>query len=186
MRSKLRILASALLGVACVAPLAAQERPTEPGTDRAGLLKAAREVMAAARYCTLITLGGDAHPQARIVDPFEPEADMTVWIATNPATRKVAEVRLDPRVTLLYFDSKGPAYVTLLGRANVVDDPAEKAKRWKEEWAQFYRDRNRGADYVLIRVTPRRLEIVSYPHGILNDPANWRPRSLDFALEGGK
>lgn len=181
MRSKMRVLAAALVAVS-VALLAAQEKPTEPGKDQ--LLKAAREVMAAARYCAFITVGEDAHPQARIMDPFEPEADMTVWLATNPATRKVAEVRRDPRVTLLYFDSKGPAYVTLVGRASVVDDAAEKAKRWKEEWAQFYRDGNRGADYLLLRVAPRRLEIVSYPHGILNDPENWRPRSLVLAPDG--
>lgn len=177
----MRMIISAVLVVACAVRPAAQEKPTE--LDRTHLLKAAREVMAGARYCTFITLGADGHPQARIVDPFEPEADMTVWFATNPATRKVAEVRRDPRVTLLYFDSKGPAYVTLLGRASAVDDTVEKAKRWKEEWTQFYRDRNRGADYLLIRVVPSRLEIVSYPHGILNDPGNWRPRSLELAPE---
>lgn len=140
--------------------------------------------MAAARYCTLVTIGADSHPQARIMDPLEPEADMTVWFATNPATRKISEVRRDPRVTLVYFDPKGPSYVTLLGRAGVVDAPVEKARRWKEEWAPFYRDRNRGPDFVLVRVEPLRLEVVSQPHGVVNDLENWRPRSVDLAPQG--
>jgi len=84
-------------------------------------------------------------------------------------------VKKDPRVTLYYYEPAGPGYVTLQGRAAVVTDPAEKAKRWKEDWAAFYKDRNRGEDYVLIRVAPVRLEIVSYGHGLLNDPASWRP-----------
>jgi general stress protein 26 len=136
--------------------------------------------MAAARYCSLITVGEDGHPQARIVDPFPPEGELTVWIATNPATRKVVQVRKDRRVTLLYFDPKGPGYVTILGEARLVDDPREKGKRWKPEWSRFYKDENRGADYLLIRIEPRRLEVVSEAHGLVNDPATWRPVTLEF------
>jgi general stress protein 26 len=136
--------------------------------------------MEKARYCALVTVGEDGHPQARTVDAFAPDDDMTVWIGTNPVTRKVHEVAKDPRVTLYYFEPSGPGYVTLLGRAVVVRDPAEKAKRWKEDWAPFYKDRNRGDDYVLIRVAPLRLEIVSYGHALLNDPASWRPIAISF------
>jgi hypothetical protein len=33
---------------------------------------------------------------------------------------------------------------------------------------------------VLVKVTPARLEIVSYAHGLLNDPATWRPLAVEF------
>jgi len=36
----------------------------------------------------LSAIGPDGQPQARIVDPFPPDADSTIWIATNPLTRK--------------------------------------------------------------------------------------------------
>jgi PPOX class probable F420-dependent enzyme len=183
LRSKPGLLAALLLCAAGTVTSLAQAIPADAASEGTRLLDVARQVMAAARYCTLVTLGADSQPQARIMDPLEPEADMTVWFATNPATRKVDEVRRDPRVTLLYFDPKGPSFVTLLGRASVVDDPAEKARRFKEEWAPFYRDRNRGPDYVLIRVRVHRLEVVSQPHGIVNDPENWRPRSIDLARD---
>jgi PPOX class probable F420-dependent enzyme len=149
-------------------------------TERQRLLSAAREVMTKARYCTLVTLGGDGHPQARIVDPLAPGEGLEVWIATRPATRKVGEIRADARVSLLYFDPAGPAYVTLLGRAELVTDPAERVRRWKEEWAPFYKDAHRGDDLVLIRVRPRRLEVVSEGHEILGDPVTWRPRAIDI------
>jgi general stress protein 26 len=74
----------------------------------------------------------------------------------------------------------GAGYVTLLGRAVIVTDPAEKARRWKEAWASFYDDRNRGDDYTLIKVTPSRLEIVSLAHNIINDPVTWRPVIVDL------
>jgi general stress protein 26 len=172
---------AALLAVVSglVAPSLAQ--PKEPAAPaRPAILKAARGLMEKARFCALVTAGEEGYPQARAVDAFAPEEDLTVWIATNPATRKVAEIGRDPRVTLYYYEPAGPGYVTLQGKAAVVRDPAEKEKRWKEDWAPFYSDRNRGEDYVLIKVTPVRLEIVSYADGLLNDPATWRPLSVEF------
>jgi len=86
-------------------------QPSPPSApDRATILKAAREVMVKARYCDLVTIGPGGQPQARPVDPFPPEDGLTVWIATNPATRKVGEIRADARVTLMYLDPAGDDY----------------------------------------------------------------------------
>jgi PPOX class probable F420-dependent enzyme len=170
-----------VLLAACALPVAAaaQDRPAA-APERAAVLRAAMEVMQAARYCALITIGPDGYPQARTVDAFAPEDDLTVWIGTNPVTRKVGEIRANPHVTLYYFDAGPMNYVTVLGTAEIIDDPAAKAKYWKEDWASFYEDRNRGSDYVLIRVRPTRLEIVSYTHNLINDPQTWRPISVVF------
>jgi general stress protein 26 len=137
--------------------------------------------MADARYATFITLDDTGHPQARMVDPFEPEEDFTIWVATNARSRKVAQVEADPRVTLTWFDKDGESYVTLLGSAQTVRDPRERERRWKDEWETFYEDRHRGDDYLLIRVRPIRLEIVSERHGMTNDPVTWRPVVVDLA-----
>jgi general stress protein 26 len=147
--------------------------------DRARVLDAARDVMQKARYCTLITLH-QGQAQARVVDPFEPDQAMTIWMATHRLTRKVSEIRRNPRVTLHYFDTDRMAQVTLVGRAKIVDDPAEKKKRWKADWSPFYKDENRGSDYLLIRFTPQRLEIFSEAHELRNDPVNWRPVTITF------
>jgi general stress protein 26 len=157
---------------------AVQEQPA-PKT-RAEILSAARAVMESARFCGLITIGEDGQPQAREVDPFAPEDDMTVWLATKAVTRKVAQIRRDARVTLYYQAPDGSGYVTYFGRAAIVTDAAEKAKRWKDAWAPLYDDRNEGADYTLIKVTPVRLEILSLAHGVVGDPVTWRPVSVDF------
>jgi PPOX class probable F420-dependent enzyme len=171
---------SSPLPLAEVTPESPRSAPTENPHPASVILAAAREIMKTARYCSLVTLDAAGQPQARIVDPFPPEDKLAIWIATNPATRKVREIRADPRVSLIYFDPKGPAYVTVIATAEVVEDPAEKARRWKEDWARFYVDRNRGSDYVLIRVKPTRLEVVSEAHGLINDPKTWRPPAVDL------
>jgi hypothetical protein len=67
---------------------------------RAAVIAAAIDIVQKARYCTFITIDQQGQPQARIVDPLAPDAGFTVWIATNPLTRKVEQVRSNPRVTL--------------------------------------------------------------------------------------
>ncbi len=64
------------------------------------------------------------------------------------------------------------------GIARLVNDPKEKAKRWKDEWKAFYPDR--GKSYLLIEVTPETLEVVNVSKGILGDPKTWRPASVSF------
>jgi general stress protein 26 len=176
----LRVVAG-IATVAAALPAAAQGQAAKPATpDRAAVIKVAAGIMQRARFCALITVGAGGHPQSRIVDAFEPGADMVVWIATTPVTRKVAEIRKDPRVTLSYFDPNSMGYVTLLGRASIVTDPGEKAKHWKEDWAKLYKDKNRGDDYLLIKVTPVRLEVSAEGEGILNDPKTWLPVIIEF------
>jgi len=158
------------------ASAAAQATPP----SRAEAIAAAKEIMQAAHFSTLITIGEDGQPQARIVDPFLPEADVTVWIATNRLTRKVAEITRDPRVTLLYFNAAAAEYVTILGTASLVDDADEKARHWKTEWANYFKGGYEGEDYLLIRVRPTRLEVVSPGRGLVPDPRTWRPVIVDM------
>jgi general stress protein 26 len=114
------------------------------------------------------------------MDPFPPEPDMSVWLATYHKTRKVGQIRENPRVTLFYLEPTGAGYVTLIGEAQVVDDPAEKARRWKPTWKEFYQDENRGEDYLLIRVVPTRVEVMSMPDKIASEPKGWKPAIITF------
>jgi general stress protein 26 len=157
-------------------PVGAQQT-TQP-LSRDQLIAAAREIISSARYAALITLDSSGRAQTRTVDPFAPDENMEIWIGTNPRSRKVAEIRRNRRVTLYYFDRDAQAYVSISGTARLVNDPEEKAKRWKEEWKEFYPDRAR--DYMLIAVTPDKLELVNVKKGIVGDPQTWKPPSVSF------
>ena len=144
------------------------------------IIAAAFDVMRAARYCTLVTIGSDGQPQARIVDPLIAESETTIWIATNPLTRKVEEIKRDPRVTLMFFNAAANEYVTVHARAAIVTDRARKAAHWKDEWQPFYKEGAGGDDFMLFEVKPFRLEISSPRHNLNNDGKTWRPVILDL------
>lgn len=164
-----------LLALALPHPARAQQPAT---ANRTQLIAVARRIMTAARYAALITEDSTGRSQARTIDPFAPDSLMSVWFATNPRTRKVGEIKRDPRVTLYYFDPRTEGFVTILGRARLVNDRAEKAKRWKPAWKGLYPDRD--SSYLLVEVTPERLEIVSVKDKIHGDAVTWKPPAVEF------
>ncbi len=174
--SLLRCVLSLALFGSLAAPLrAAEERPK---LDRKQLIEAAREIMAGQTYCGLVTLDEAGRPQVRTMNPFPPEEDMTVWIATSTRTRKAQEIRKDPRVVLYYANHKeATGYVALSGRAVLVDDMQEILKRKRAYWDQAFPGLK---NLVLIKVVPERLDVLNYAKGALGDEVTWRTPSLDL------
>lgn len=142
------------------------------------LRNAAIDIMMAAKTCALITLDHEGRPRVRTMDPWLPESDFTVWFGTNPKSRKLDQIKKDARVTLYYLGSDSSGYVMIHGTAQIVNDQKEKEKRWKVEWEPFYP--NKSEDFILIKVTPQWMEVVSYAHGITGDSITWEPPRITF------
>jgi general stress protein 26 len=142
------------------------------------LIVAAREIMASVNTCALITIDREGSPRVRVMDPFLPENDFTVWFGTNPKSRKVDQIKNNPKVTLYYLATDESGYVTIHGKAQIVDDNLEKELRWKKEWEAFYV--NKTTDYNLIKVSPVWMEVVSNSHDIIGDSITWKPPAVIF------
>ena len=142
------------------------------------LINAAREIISAAGTCALITLDEEGRPRVRAMDPFAPESDFTVWFGTNSKSRKVNQLENDPRVTLYYLDGDASGYVMIHGTAELVNDPVEKEKRWKDAWEAFYKDKTE--EYLLIKVSPVWMEVSSTTRGIYGDTITWEPPTILF------
>jgi general stress protein 26 len=161
------------------APVKGISQKAEPkDTINTRLINAAKDIMTSARYCALITLDEEGRPRVRVMDPFAPEDNLTVWFGTNPKTRKVGQIMKDPRVTLYYLDKDASGYVMIHGTAGIVDDQKEKEAHWKEEWNAFYPNYPEG--YLLIKVTPDWMEVISYTRNITGDSITWQPPIVSF------
>ena len=147
----------------------------EDAAHRVKVTQAAREIMLRSGQCALITVDKNGQPQVRTMDPFEPGDDFVIWLGTNPSSRKVAQIRNNNRVTLYYTDG-GNGYVSVYGTAELINDTQSKEKYWKQEWENFYP--NKTDAYLLIKVIPERLEIISYTHGFHGNPLTWQPETV--------
>ena len=181
MKLRTPILFAVFIGLVTAQPLLGQ---TPQSFSREKLIDAAREIMTTTRYCALITNDRRGNTNARTMDAFAPDEKLVVWFGTNPLSRKVAEIRRNPRVTLYYFDRENQAYVTVRGVARIVNDSAEKLRHWKDDWKMFYPDREKS--YMLIEVRPVRLEVVNTKTGIVGTSPTWRPPTVYFPGANGK
>jgi general stress protein 26 len=169
---------SALLVLASLLFAQEENRDSKTKVSRDSLLIIARSIIDSARCHVLVTVDENGKPHAREMDPFAPEENMTIWLGTNPKTRKVKQIQKNPNVVMFYYDTKGISYVALEGKARIVNDPAQKAKYWKEYWKGYYPDRDK--DYVLIQIVPDIMELISYKHNILGTTDSFLPPSVKF------
>ena len=141
------------------------------------VLHAARATIRRKRFCVLTTLGVDG-ADARVLQPFPAEADFTVWFGTSIVSRKIAQLRADPRATLVYEDDRRGACVVLVGRAHIVDDLDERRRRFMPAWWTFFPEGPDGDDYALIRFAPERLEVWDAARRITPEPFGLRAARL--------
>jgi general stress protein 26 len=155
----------------------AQVQSLLPG-EKDSVLSATREIIAQQKYCALITLDSVGSPDVRTMNPFPPESDMTVWMATNSRSKKVEQIQKNPKVCLYYAShSQATGFVAIHGTAVLVDDMEEKIKRKRDYWTQAFPD---WKYLLLIKVIPERVEVLNYKHGKLNDPITWSIPVIDL------
>jgi general stress protein 26 len=154
-----------------------QEKPSLI-TQRDSLVAAAREIIESQKYCAIITIDSSGRAVIRTMNPFSPEEDMSVWMATNSRSRKVKEIRDNPKVVLYYANhAKATGYVAITGRAVLVDDLEEKLKRKRDYWTQAFPD---WKYLMLIKVIPEKIEVINYKYGFSNKAENWDPPFVKF------
>ena len=128
----------------------------------AQFLAAARETIEAVPHCWLATRSAEGGTNARAVasQPGAPGADeWTRRILVRRGSRKVAEMREAPLVTLAYQHPSGDQYVALGGRATIVDDRAEMRTMWSSALDARFPPGFADANMIVIRVEVDRIEV---------------------------
>lgn len=170
-----------LMGLVAVAislmpHLGVSEEPEYREATREEKLAAAGELMAKDFNAAFVTVDVDGQPRARTMEPFPPEDDWTIWLATKPITRKVMQIQDNGKVTLYFNDDAAMAYVTIMGTATIHDDSQSKARKKHRLIPVYWPDYP--DDYLLISVKPAWLEITTLEIPI--DPETWRPQVVRF------
>jgi len=81
-------------------------------------------------HAYLATCDG-SQPHVRPVSPVV-ESDMTVWVTTFRTSRKVKQIKTNPRICLAFVEQpNGEKAAFLFGEAREVDDLKEKKRVWK-------------------------------------------------------
>ena len=148
-------------------------------------LDVGRNIMAAAGCASLVTVDETGQPTSRPVRAF-PSDDVltTISIPTDSASRKTAQAKENPRFLLSYVDAASRGYVTIIGSAKLNARPEDKEAIWVDQFLAFWPGGPQTESYLLIDVTPKRIEMRSYTQGVAANPTRWTPQVLERTEAG--
>lgn len=146
--------------------------------NKDSIMVAAREIMTQTNYCGLVTIDATGQPQTRTMNPFPLKDEFVIWFATSRTSRKVQELRENPKVSVYYSDhSVAKGYVNITGNAEVIDDKELLIKMKRDYWEGIPDWQN---IFVLIKIVPKKVEVINYKHGLNNDPKTFRAPSIEL------
>ncbi len=134
------------------------------------ILDAVRETIIKAGVCFLITVDEKNEASARLMEPFPPEDDLTIWMGADAGSNKVEEIQHHQLVTLAYQYPHENAYVALMGQASISNNASLRRKYWREEFRMYWPEGPDGQDYTLIRVSPYKIEVMNFERNITPEP----------------
>ena len=146
--------------------------------NRDSIIVAAQEIIKETTYCALATIDSTGQPHIRTMNPFPANNELITWFATSRTSRKVREIKNNPKVCVYYanhISAKG--YVAITGRGEVIDDKELLTKMKRDYWNGIPNWQN---IFVLIKITPETMEVINYKHGLNNDPNTFKAPSITF------
>ena len=135
------------------------------------MLAGARNVVACVRYCWLVSRSGDsvcARPMGRL-PPGESNDDWIIRFLTDRRSRKVADLRHNSKVGLIFQNNDDDAFASLTGAARIIEDRSEVLALWEEDaHARYFPGEKDRANAGFIEVRTERMEL--WIRGVTPEP----------------
>jgi general stress protein 26 len=147
--------------------------------ERDEIISAARAIIKADPVAAFVSVDPLGRPRVRSVNTSSPDSTMTIWVATRPGTRKLAQIQENASVTLFYNNDSEGNYVSIMGQAVLHENRRfiEANNPFSEQWTdQFFPDFPE--NMVLIEIKPVWMEVMG--QGISASEETWRPQAVTF------
>jgi general stress protein 26 len=134
-------------------------------------LAAAHETVIGLRICWLATRSQEGGTNVRAVDCFAGPPGSDKWtrrFLVRRSSRKVAEMRAAPMVSLACQHASGDRYVALGGRATIIDDLKEMRSLWSSELDAIMPAGFADANMIVVRLDVDRIEV--HVRGLTPEP----------------
>jgi len=111
--------------------------------------------------------------RARPLEPRPDRAEGIIYFVTDVRGAKDDEIEAAPEVCLVVIDHKDKAYLSITGRASVVDDHAKAAAIWKKTDTMWWKGPD-DPNVRVLRLVPERAEL-------WDGPSNSAAAAFEFA-----
>lgn len=106
------------------------------------------------------TCDGD-QPVVRSVSPIV-EDDMSIWVTTFCSSRKVGQIRRNPKICLAFVEQPhGDKAAVVIGEAEIIPDLQEKKRVWKLatfDLSQHFPNGPESKEFCLLKIIVKKVE----------------------------
>ncbi len=135
--------------------------------DRGEQIRTLADLIKDIRIAMLTTRTPEGRLVTRPLGTQEVEFDGDLWFATAVDSGKVEEIQREPQVSVAYADPKRNTYVSVSGRASIVDDRAKIDALWSPAMKVFFPEGKDDPKLRLIRVQAQSAEYWDGPSGAI-------------------
>jgi general stress protein 26 len=159
--------------------LSAGPKERKPAMTSHDLLLIARDTIDKVRFCFAITTTEHGDANARLIEPGKLSEDWTVRFLTHRRCRKVREIERTGKLTLGYQYDPERAYVTLLGRAALIDDVAIKRAIWRDAMYRWHPGGPEDPSVVMVELVTEQIELWNLARNIMPEPKGFSAAILE-------
>ncbi|MEE9326007.1 MAG: pyridoxamine 5'-phosphate oxidase family protein [Cocleimonas sp.] len=125
------------------------------------------------KYASLSSHGENGWCSSRLIQPFldnNNPSTFSLWFGTGTHSRKTEEIWNNSKVTLSFNNTREDTNLVIYGEAVIEINPDIKRKYWKSFLQLFFPNGPLADDYAVIRIEPKRIEIISFKKNIIPEP----------------
>lgn len=125
------------------------------------------ELIKGIKFAMFTTVDSDGSLRSRPMATQETEFDGTLWFFTDKTTPKVSEVEKEHHVNVSYADPDDNRYVSVSGRAEMVDDKKKMEELWTPAIKAWFPDGLEDPRITLVKVDVEKAEYWDSPSSTL-------------------
>lgn len=123
------------------------------------------ELVENSKIALLGTNGDAGYPQIKAMLVPDHEGLKRIWFSTNTSSRRVGQLRRDPKACVYFVDFNVWQGLMLVGQIEILQDPESRRRLWHAGDEQYYRLGVEDPDYSVLRFTA---EWGNYYHALSN------------------
>lgn len=117
------------------------------------------------KFAMLTTIDADGYIRSRPMMTPPMRFEGSLWFFTGRSTGKVHSIENDQRVNVTYVDADSSKYVSISGRATLVDDRSKARELWKAEYETWFPQGLDDPELSLIKIDVDEAEYWESPAG---------------------
>ena len=119
------------------------------------------DIMMETNLFAFLATGDGDQPRVRPVAPIV-EDDMSIWVATSAGSRKVKQIKQNPKISLAFVQHpNGEKAATVVGEAEIVSDLEQKKRIWglaPYDPSQHFPEGPESEDYCLLKINIKKID----------------------------